>query len=493
MEQCTRSTAESPQVPTVPAAGHAAVTPGQPTGSPNGHSVVTPTGQPPWTKAIGQHGLTKALADAICTTDHFARDASGKLYRYHEGVYRRYAERYIHSRVKALLIEAELAAKWSTTRAQEVLTYIAVDVPDLDETPSLQLLNLHNGLYDIRQQTLLDHTPAFRSQVQLPISYDPDAPATVWETFESQVLPADCKGLMFQLAAWLMLPHKHIQKAVMLLGEGGNGKSTLLSALRAFVGKAHTTSIPLQKLEVDRFAVIRLLGKLVNICPDLPSTYLETTSTFKALTGFNDSLDGERKYVQDTIEFEPFCRLLFSANRPPRSSDDSQAFFDRWVVVPCEAQFRGTAEEKTPEEMATVLTAPYALSGALNKALTMLSVIQQQGIPLTPSMEKAFQEFRETTDPLAIWLDRNTVVSMGACTIKKELVDRYNKECDRRNRTGITTTSMTKSLRRLRPMVMDTERRVNGKKEHVYSGLALKSTRQEGDHANHQDDDDVPF
>jgi putative DNA primase/helicase len=249
-----------------------------------------PNSQQSWAEAIPYDGLTKALADAICATDHFAGDASGKLYRYHDGVYRRYAERYIAQRVKALLVGAELAAKWSTTRAQEVVAYIAVDVPDLDETPSLQLLNLQNGLYDLQQRKLVDWTPTFRSSIQLPIRYDPDAPATVWETFERQVLPEDCKGLMFKLAAWLMLPHKHIQKAVLLLGEGGNGKSTLLSALRAFVGKAHTKSIPLQKLEVDRFSVIRLLGKLVNICPDLPSTYLETTSVFKALTGFNDAL-----------------------------------------------------------------------------------------------------------------------------------------------------------------------------------------------------------
>jgi putative DNA primase/helicase len=431
-------------------------------------------------KALKTHGITKAIADEICHTDHFARDASHKLYRYQDGVYRRHAEQYIERRVKGLLLDAGLAQKWTTRRSQEIVSYIAIDAPDLDETPALHMLNLQNGLFDTQAQILRPHSPTFLSAIQLPITYNPTAPATVWETFERQVLPADCQGLMFQVAAWLMLPHKHIQKAILLLGEGGNGKSTLLGALRAFIGRQHTTSIPLHKLEADKFAVIRLLGKLVNICPDLPSRYLETTAVFKALTGFNDVLVGERKYVQDTIEFEPFCRLLFSANRPPRSGDDSQGFFDRWLVIPCEAQFRGTATEKRPEEMSALLSAPDALSGALNRAIAMLPLVQREGFKPTPSMATAFQEFRETTDPLAVWLDRHIIISMGSYIVKDVLVDAYNRECERRNRSGVTKTAFTKALTRLKPLIAENQRTVNGTMTRVYNDIAWRSsTHQE--------------
>lgn len=428
--------------------------------------------------AIERYGVTKAVADVICETEHFARDASEKLYRYQDGVYKRFGERFIEQRVKAILNEKNMASKWTTRRSNEIVTYIRVDAPYLDETPPLDIINLKNGLFDVKKGELLPHDPAFRSSIQLPIAYDPDIPATEWETFEGQTLPPDCKGLIFKLAAWLMLPHKHVQKAVLLLGEGGNGKSTLLNALRAFVGRSNTASVALQKLEADKFSVIRLLGKLVNICPDLPSTYLETTSTFKALTGFNDTIEGERKYIQDSIEFEPYCRLLFSANRPPRSSDDSQGFFDRWLVVPCEAQFRGTEGEKSSDEMAAFLTSPRALSGALNRALDFLLVIRKEGIAPTESTTRAFEEFRETTDPLTVWLDRNTIVSPGASIPKDELVNAYNRECERRHRASITKTAFTQSLKRLRPII-DGQRTIDGNRVRVYEGLAWKSRRDE--------------
>ena len=286
---------------------------------------------------------------------------------------------------------------------------------------------------------------------------------------------------MFQLAAWLMLPHKHIQKAVLLLGEGGNGKSTLLNALRAFIGKGNTASVPLHKLEANHFSVIRLLGKLVNICPDLPSAYLETTATFKALTGFNDALEGERKHVQDSIEFEPYCRLLFLANRPPRSSDDSQGFFDRWLVVPCEAQLRGTDRERSSDAMAAYLTSPVALSGALNRALECLPQIKRHGFQPTESTQRAFEEFRETTDPLATWLDRQTIISFGACIPKDALVSSYNQECERRNRAGVTKTAFTQALHRLRPIVAEDKRTVNGSRVPVYNGIAWKSHRDDAE------------
>jgi phage/plasmid-associated DNA primase len=48
---------------------------------------------------------------------------------------------------------------------------------------------------------------------------------------------------------------------------------------------------------------------------------------------------------RDPFEFTPFARLLFSANRLPASNDASQAFFDRWLIVPFASRFRGTRGE----------------------------------------------------------------------------------------------------------------------------------------------------
>ena len=90
----------------------------------------------------------------------------------------------------------------------------------------------------------------------------------------------------------------------------------------------------------------RLVGKLANICPDLPSTDLTGTSVFKSITG-GDSLLAERKF-EESFEFVPYARLVFSANLPPKSQDASPAFFRRWLVVPFEKTFQAGAHGTIP-------------------------------------------------------------------------------------------------------------------------------------------------
>src|SRR5690606_25316555 len=126
----------------------------------------------------------------------------------------------------------------------------------------------------------------------------------------------------WQIVAWLMLPTTSLQKALILVGDGGNGKCRYLAGVKAFLGHPHITSLSLQKIENDRLAIARLLGKLANICPDLPSRHLQETALFKQLTGDDGSLTGEYK-GKDSFEYPCFARLVFSANQPPVSCDVS--------------------------------------------------------------------------------------------------------------------------------------------------------------------------
>ena len=114
-------------------------------------------------------------------------------------------------------------------------------------------------------------------------------------------------------------------------------------------------------IEADRFAVSRLVGKLANVCPDLPSSDLVGTSMFKALTG-GDRVTAEYKY-RDSFDFEPFARLIFSANSLPRSGDMSSAFYRRWIVVPFERTFEeGTRGHVPSKELDARLSNPSELS-----------------------------------------------------------------------------------------------------------------------------------
>jgi phage/plasmid-associated DNA primase len=93
--------------------------------------------------------------------------------------------------------------------------------------------------------------------VQLPVVFDPTATCPLWETFTSRVFPGDCQELPFEILASAMRGDVSDQKAVLLIGGGENGKTTLLQAVIEFLGSGNISSLTLQRLEVDKFAVVR--------------------------------------------------------------------------------------------------------------------------------------------------------------------------------------------------------------------------------------------
>jgi putative DNA primase/helicase len=209
--------------------------------------------------------------------------------------------------------------------------------------------------------------------VQLPVAFNASAECPAWEKFVADVFPEDARELAWDIPAWLMTPDTSIQKAILLVGEGANGKSVYLAGLRTFLGRTNVASETLHRLESNRFAVAQLVGKLANICPDLPSASLAGSSVFKLITG-GDCITGEWKFKQP-FPFVPFARLIFSANHFPRSADASHAYFRRWIILPFGRTF--DPSEQIPREVLDAqLAAPSELSGLLNKALGAVAAIR---------------------------------------------------------------------------------------------------------------------
>lgn len=421
-------------------------------------------------KAQSDHGPIKELADEILASEHFARDAGGQLYVFTDGAYRPHGEVSISQHVKAILLANGGTKQWSSHRAREVQEYIRVDAPLLWERPPVDTLNLRNGLLNLSTGTLRPHAPEYLSPVQLPVAYEPTALCPLWDSFIARVLPDDCRRLPYELVTASLRGEVSDQQAVLLVGAGENGKSTLLAAIVAFLGRENVSSLALQRLELDKFSVVRLLGKLANICADLSSDHLANTSTFKALTG-GDPLTAERKF-QGSFEFVSFARLLFSTNHYPQSKDSSQAFFRRWLVIPFDAVI--DPHERIPN-LAVRLAEPHELSGVLNLALSLLPAMTTRGgFSQSETTRAAMMEFREMTDPLAAWVERATDTTPHGITSKKDLHIAYGAHADANGRPPMSPKSFYAGVKRLRPGLTEAQRRIHGEIRDVFLGIALK-------------------
>ena len=360
-----------------------------------------------------------------------------------------------------------------------MVEYIRVDCPELWDVPPVHTLNVLNGLLDIETRKLRPHDPQFLSAVQIPVAYDPRACCPVWDQFvAADVFPEDSEAIAWEIPAWLMTPENSIQKAVLLLGEGANGKSTYLGACASFIGRHNTAALSLHKLEQDRFAAARLVGKLANICPDLPTAHLTSTTMFKALTG-GDTLSAEYKF-RDSFEYVPFAKLVFSANTPPRSDDATHGFFRRWQVVPFLRSFEdGDPATRKREELDAALADPTELSGVLNKALQALRQIRKAGFTQSEAMKDAWEEFRNATDPLAVWLAQATIQLPNVMIAQTELRAAFNKYMEISGKPGMTKTAFGLALKRAAPAVESAQRTLMGRVQWVYCGICLKAEAPE--------------
>src|ERR1041384_6279582 len=368
--------------------------------------------------------LIRDMAALLCEVHHFARDRAGRLFLYTEGVYTPGAEFFLRQQVKRLLLLFDKPDRWNSNLARELIEYILLDAPELNPRPSDNLINLENGLLNIWTGQLLPHSPEMLSTIRIPVRYDPQAKCGLIEEFIGQVFPADSIGLAWEILGDLITPDRSIQKAIALVGEGGNGKGVFLQLAVNFMGPENVSHLTLQKLEADRFAPARLYGKLANVCSDLPSERLFGSAVFKAITGC-DRITGEFKY-QDSFEFVPFVRLLISANHLPLARDASKAFFDRWLIVPFNAVFRCTRREIPRSTLDAALSAREELSGALNKILPELKRIRRAGrFSETATVVRQLNEFKDTADPLAQWLATETTSGPSALVSQERLHAAY--------------------------------------------------------------------
>jgi putative DNA primase/helicase len=411
------------------------------------------------------------IAEEILVRNSFARDRGGNLYVYENGVYRPSGERFIQRAAIEVLNEYGRRHQWTSHIGAEATKYIGLTCPELWEAPPTDKLNLVNGLLDIETRELHPHSPDFLTAIQVAAAFDATGRCPAWDEFIGGVFPEDSRHIAYEIIALLMLPHRSQQYAVLLLGDGGNGKSTYLSAVTALLGPANVSSLTLHQIEEERFARAELHGKLANICPDNPSKRLASTAIFKAITG-GDTLTAERKF-KDAFTFVPFVKLIFSCNRPFPSNDDSEGFQQRWRVISFDGRFRGTNREVARDTLDARLRTPHELSGVLSKALEVLPAVQRRGLDITASMREAAVRFQRTASPIAAWLDARTVSHPDAVVCKRDLIDEYNRDAVQQGRPTVSDKEFGTAVRNARPQLTDTQRRIAGVQKDCYVGLRL--------------------
>ena len=391
----------------------------------------------------------------------------GQLHIYMDGHYKPEGERIARAKVQALLGDAATikagneVAYWLNTQHYQA--------PEAVDAGSV--VNVGNGLLDALTGELLPHSPDHLSTIRLPVAWNPEAYHKRFDEFLDEVLPDKAtRHILEEALGYLLVSDCRYEKAVMLTGDGENGKSVFLTALEALLGKANISNIKLQDVG-ERFTTAQLVGKLANVFADLPKDALQDTGIFKMLVS-GDSMKAERKH-KDPFEFRNRAKLWFSANEIPMTRDKTRAFWRRWIIVPFPNSFPEGHPKRDPGLKAK-LTEPAAQAYLLRLAVEGLRRLVARGHFIeSDATRHALDTYKTESDNLRAFIDEALVVKAGAIVSKDELYKRYREWCEAAGLRSMNKLTLGKELHRLIPALSDSKPSIHGKREHCWSGIGL--------------------
>ena len=222
---------------------------------------------------------------------------------------------------------------------REVLEYIDL-IAEEKEMSDANLIAFKNGIYDIVRDELLPFSPDVVITNKIPWNYHADAYSALADATLDKLACGDeaIRALLEECIGYCFYRRNELGKSFILTGDKSNGKSTFLNMIKSVLGEHNISALDLKELG-DRFSTSMMFGKLANIGDDIGDDFLQgnQVSIFKKIVTGN-RIKAERK-GQDPFEFDPFVKLLFSANDIPRMKDKTGAVLRRLIIIPFNATF----------------------------------------------------------------------------------------------------------------------------------------------------------
>lgn len=341
-------------------------------------------------------------------------DITGRIYAYDPSLG-------YYSPEGELLLKADIIGAFGSianrTRVGEILAKVQAlsycDEEILMRTAPSHLIPVENGVYDLSTKTLLPHSAEYFFTYKHPIVYDTTAECTLIHKFLSEIVTNDDdKQILLDIVALCLYRERVTPHFYVLVGGGRNGKSVFINVLRHMIGKRRVVSITPQSLAEDVFAPAQLYDKHANLGADIPGGVIKDIAIVKNATG-GDAISVQRKGV-DRDEREVYCEFVWACNDAPRITEDSNAIWNRLVVIHFPYTFvqepKATNERRIIMDLEEQLITKEQLSGLFNEVITRLPrLLSRRRLSVTIDPMVTRKKYRSLSDTPAVFIDEECV------------------------------------------------------------------------------------
>ena len=168
---------------------------------------------------------------------------------------------------------------------------------------------------------------------RIPVAYNLDAPRPQkWLEFLNDLLYPEDIATLQEFMGYCLIPTNRAQKMLIIIGNGGEGKSRVGLVMKALLGDNMNTG-DIQKLENNRFSLANLEYKLLMLDDDMTMEALSKTNVIKSVVTLEGKTELERKGKQ-SVQGYIYSRIMLIGNGSLSALHDrSFGFFRRQILL----------------------------------------------------------------------------------------------------------------------------------------------------------------
>jgi putative DNA primase/helicase len=290
-------------------------------------------------------------------------------------------------------------------------------------------VNLRNGILRISDRTLLPHDPKYGMQSIQDYDFDAEAKCPTWDQLMKNVTRGryHLQEVIEEYLGYCLSGSEYIMHNFLILaGDGGNGKSSVIESFISVIGSNNCHSLEIANLGRNKFQISELNGKLANFSEEEPENVFSESGIIKKLTG-NTPVPAEVKFG-GTYSFCNRAKMVMSYNVMPVLHDTSEGMRRRMLIVPFDVRIKDDPS-LIIRDLSQKIKAER--SGILNRALTAYErTLARGGFVQTDECHALFRDIVRNSNSIEEWLEDCVEITLaGEDFLKsKDLYDAYRND-----------------------------------------------------------------
>jgi len=347
-----------------------------------------------------------------------------------------------------------------------------------------QMIPLRNGLLNINailrgeENHLFQHDPDYFSTSCLSFEYNSQAKCPTFLEILDFALPSkEIQRVVQQWFGYNLINRTDLEKIMIFLGKGRNGKSLLLFILRTLLGDDNISTVPLENFG-KRFQTYQTVGKKANIVGEVSDMSKFPETAIKSFVS-GEPFTADIKFKDPVIVY-PTARITVAANNFPYFRDTTDGLWRRIILIEFKNQVK--PENVRSEFMKQEFWYESGeIQGIFNWALAGLFDLQENGLFIPKECTDALDEIRSSINPVERFLIDHIIEDSTGEAVSKEIFEKYQEYCYLHGYKVASSAIVGREIKKVFPSANQNKIkfiRAHGVRSRVWSNIRLKNNQE---------------